>query len=106
MQSDSRVILMYLDIAQTDPCRRIWYTILPDAWRRCSVRRQGRGPGHGGSGYSYCLHCSSLECARWRHETPEAAFEKYLGAIHAKMGACKPPAKPGNYFANSNQSGT
>jgi hypothetical protein len=38
--------------------------------------------------------------------TQEAAFEKYLGAIHAKMGACKPPAKPVTYFANSNQSGT
>jgi hypothetical protein len=36
----------------------------------------------------------------------EATFEEYLGAIHAKMGACKPPTKPTSYFANSNQFGT
>jgi hypothetical protein len=38
--------------------------------------------------------------------TQEATFQKYLGTIHSKMGACKPLAKALTYFANSNQSGS
>jgi hypothetical protein len=42
----------------------------------------------------------------FQRSVEQAAFDQYLRAIHAKMGACKPPTKPVTYFANSNQSGT
>jgi hypothetical protein len=42
----------------------------------------------------------------FQRSVEQVAFDRYLGAIHAKMGACKPPTQPVNYFANSNQYGT